>query len=67
MAPLAETVNHSVAVVRRKLLQMMDALAESGMRQAHREIARAHDVPPLPESPRDDQGEPRGQGSAPVH
>jgi hypothetical protein len=44
MAPLGQNLTHSVDVVRRKLLQMMDALAESGMRHAHREITRAYDV-----------------------
>ena len=48
MAALAQNLTHSVATVRRKLLRMMDALAESGLRHAHREISRARDISPRP-------------------
>jgi len=46
MAGLADNFTNSVANVRRKLLQMMDALAESGLRHAHREISRGHEIAP---------------------
>lgn len=40
MPVLAQNLSQSVASVRRKLLRMMDALAETGMRHAHNEINR---------------------------
>ena len=46
MPALAQNLTNSVANVRRKLLQMMDALAESRLRQAHREISRAREISP---------------------
>lgn len=46
MAVRAESLTNSVATVRRKLLRMMDALAESGLRHAHREISRASEISP---------------------
>jgi hypothetical protein len=46
MAALAHSLSHSVATVRRKLLRMMDALAETGLRHAHREISRASEISP---------------------
>jgi hypothetical protein len=67
MAPLAENVSQSMGLLRRKLLQIMDAVAESGMRQAHREIARVHDVPPLPDPHRDDRRKPSSDDSMAVH
>lgn len=48
MALLANNLTHSVAIVRRKLLQMMDVLAESGMRHAHREISRGRKIASTP-------------------
>lgn len=44
MAGLAINLTNSVANVRKKLLRMMDALAETGMRHAHREISRGHEI-----------------------
>jgi hypothetical protein len=44
MALLAPNLSLSVATVRRKLLRMSDALAESGMRHAHREISRRSEI-----------------------
>ena len=44
MAVLANNLSSSVATVRRKLLRMMDALAETGMRHAHDEINRGRKV-----------------------
>jgi hypothetical protein len=44
MAGLGLNLTNSVANVRRKLLQMIDALAESGMRHAHREINRGREA-----------------------
>jgi hypothetical protein len=46
MPVLAQNLSHSVASVRRKLLRMIDALAESGMRHAHNEISRGRKVEP---------------------
>lgn len=46
MAVLAHNLSNSVATVRRKLLRMMDALAETGMRHAHDEISRGRKVEP---------------------
>ena len=46
MPVLAHNLSHSVASVRRKLLRMMDALAETGMRHAHKEISRGRKVEP---------------------
>ena len=48
MPLLAPNLSHSVATVRRKLLRMMDALAESGMRHAHREISRRYKIETKP-------------------
>ncbi|HTS42434.1 MAG TPA: hypothetical protein VMH84_18055 [Xanthobacteraceae bacterium] len=48
MAGLGVNLTNSVANVRRKLLQMMDALAESGMRHAHREISRGQKTATAP-------------------
>lgn len=45
MPALAQNLTQSVATVRRKLLEMMDAIAETGMRHAHREISRAKSEP----------------------
>jgi hypothetical protein len=44
MGMLAPNLTLSVATVRRKLLRMMDVLAESGMRHAHREISRGYQI-----------------------
>jgi hypothetical protein len=44
-------LTNSVANVRRKLLRMMDALAESGMRHAHREISRGQRLVPARRKP----------------
>lgn len=46
MAVLAHNFSCSVATVRRKLLRMMDALAETGLRHAHNEINRGRKVEP---------------------
>ena len=46
MPALAHNLTNSVANVRRKLLRMMDALAESRLRHAHREISRAREISP---------------------
>jgi hypothetical protein len=46
MAVLAHNLSSSVATVRRKLLRMMDALAETGLRHAHNEISRGRKVEP---------------------
>ena len=46
MPALALNLSNSVANVRRKLLRMMDALAESRLRHAHREISRAREMSP---------------------
>jgi hypothetical protein len=50
MAGLALNLTNSVATVGRTLLRMLDALAETGMRHAHREINRGQNeskpVPP---------------------
>jgi hypothetical protein len=46
MAVLASNLSNSVATVRRKLLRMMDALAETGLRRAHDEINRGRKVEP---------------------
>lgn len=46
MAGLTHNLTNSVANVRRKLLEMMDALAESGLRHAHREISRGREIAP---------------------
>ena len=40
MAGLGNHLTISVATVGKKLRRMMDALAETGMRHAHREISR---------------------------
>ena len=48
MTLLAQNLTHSVAAVRRKLLQMMDVLAESGMRHAHREISQRFEIDSKP-------------------
>jgi hypothetical protein len=48
MALLASNLTYSVANVRRKLLRMMDVLAESGMRHAHREISRRSKIESKP-------------------
>ena len=48
MALLASNLSHSVATVRRKLLRMMDVLAESGMRHAHREISCRYEIDSKP-------------------
>jgi hypothetical protein len=48
MALLAPNLTHSVATMRRKLLRMMDTLAESGMRHAHREISRRYKIDSKP-------------------
>ena len=44
MPVLAGNLSTSVATVRRKLLRMMDALAETGLRRAHDEINRGRKV-----------------------
>ena len=44
MAGLTLNLTNSVANVRRKLLEMMDAIAESGLRHAHKEISRASEA-----------------------
>ena len=46
MAGLTHNLTNSVANVRRQLLRMMDALAESGLRHAHREISRGREIAP---------------------
>jgi len=46
MAGLALNLTNSVANVRRQLLRMMDAIAETGMRRAHKEISRAKEISP---------------------
>jgi hypothetical protein len=48
MALLAHNLTHSVATVRRKLLRMMDVLAETGMRHAHREISHGRNISSKP-------------------
>lgn len=52
MAGLGVNLTNSVTSVGRKLLRMMDALAETGMRHAHREISRGQeiDAEPLPQA-----------------
>jgi hypothetical protein len=67
MALLAHSLTHSVATVRRKLLQMMDALAESGMRHAHREICRARDAARKPPMAADVKRKTRRKTSAAMH
>jgi hypothetical protein len=46
MPVLANNLSSSVATVRRKLLRMMDALAETGLRHAHNEISRGRRAEP---------------------
>ena len=68
MAGLGINLTNSVANVRRKLLQMMDALAETGMRHAHREISRGHEAAskPVPRASLPRKRKMRGTDSA-VH
>ena len=44
MPVLSHNLSSSVATVCRKLLRMMDALAETGLRHAHNEISRGRKV-----------------------
>jgi hypothetical protein len=46
MPVLAQNLSSSVATMRRKLLHMMDALAETGLRRAHDEINRGRKAEP---------------------
>jgi hypothetical protein len=65
MPGLGLNLTNSVANVRRKLLEMMDALAETGMRHAHKEISRAAEITPVKErSPRKTR---KRRGSGAVH
>jgi len=68
MPGLGLNLTNSVANVRRKLLEMMDALAETGMRHAHKEISRAAEIAPANAKERSVQRKAhKRRGSGAVH
>ena len=65
MAGLALNLTNSVATVGKKLRRMLDALAETGLRHAHREISRGQDEAVKPNAQARDKRKRRADG--PVH